>query len=271
MKQKFNTNKRGGNKRRVSASFAEKLPQNSVIIYGKHSVFSAIDAKKRKLHKLFLTNKGKILVDSRINSENYKLPKNLDVKVISEEEMGNIVGQDAAHQGFALIASKIARMSLNHFFENKVKDGVLPSLLILDQITDPHNFGAIVRSASAFGFNNIILTERNAPAETSAANKVAVGTMENINIIEVTNTTETILELKEKGYWCVGLDGQGDKSITDLDIDNLALVVGSEDKGIRHRVKKNCDILAKIPMSENVESLNASVAAAIAMYELSLK
>ena len=142
-------------------------------------------------------------------------------------------------------------------------------MLILDQILDPHNLGAIIRTAVAFGVENIIITSYNSVKDTPVVAKTSVGLNEIVNLIEVVNLNNAIKDLKKIGYFIIGLDGEAKIEINKItDNKNLALVLGNEGRGIRDLVKKNCDELVKIPMSNAVESLNVSVASAIAIYEL---
>ena len=146
----------------------------------------------------------------------------------------------------------------------------LPKLLLLDQISDPQNIGAIIRSAISFGVTKIIFCEHNSPKENATIVKAAAGTIEFCDLIVVTNFNNLIEKIKKIGYWCFGLAGEGTFTLKEAQTyDHVALIVGSEGDGIRSLVKKNCDLLVKIDIDEKVESLNASVATAIALYELS--
>ena len=148
-----------------------------------------------------------------------------------------------------------------------VKD--LPKLLILDQILDPHNLGAIIRTSVAFGIEKIIITSYNSVKDTPIVAKASVGLNEFVNLIEVVNLNNAIKSLKNVGYFIIGLDGEAKITIDKItDSRNLALVLGNEGKGIRELVKRNCDELVKIPMENCAESLNVSVATAIAIYQL---
>jgi len=172
------------------------------------------------------------------------------------------------HQGFVVEASRKPRLSFGTFLKKCEGKERLPRLLILDQLTDPHNIGAMIRTACAFGITNVIATKYNFPQEGSTIIKSSAGMTEFVDLIEVVNLSKTMEELEKLGYTTVGLDGYATTYINEVKADNIALILGSEGKGIRPLVKKNCNILTKIPMSEKVESLNASVAGAIAMYEL---
>lgn len=262
---------------RNTASFLPKretcdLPKNHVALYGKHAVFSAITNKKRTLYKLLITENKLTELEEYLNKENFKLPKDLNIQTCHTKDLIEFVDEEAVHQGIVLFCSALPRLKLDTFLEKYQQNKGFPFILILDQITDPHNIGALIRSASAFGFKGIVVPQRNTPKDSSIIAKTSVGTCENIDLIEVNNINDAIKDLKEAGYWIAGLDGYATSYINELDIsENLALIVGSEGKGIRDLVKKNCDILTKIPMIEGVESLNASVAGSVAMYQIFVK
>jgi 23S rRNA (guanosine2251-2'-O)-methyltransferase len=160
-------------------------------------------------------------------------------------------------------------MNFNTFLQCcKQHRDALPKLLILDEITDPHNVGAIMRTAAGFGINYIITTKKNSTKDSSVILKTSAGYSELMDLIEVTNLNRTLDELKSVGYFVIGLDGNTNNNIENLqDTKNICLILGSEGKGIRRLVKENCDFLYKIKTT-NVESLNVSVACAIAIYQI---
>lgn len=142
-------------------------------------------------------------------------------------------------------------------------------LIILDQIEDPHNLGAIIRSAESFGFDGVVIPERRSASVTSTVYKTSAGAINNIKVYRVKNLTRSIKDLKDKGFWIYGLAGEADSSIDKADLTGkVGLVVGNEGSGISRLVRDNCDMLVNIPMLGRVNSLNASVAAGISMYEL---
>jgi len=140
-------------------------------------------------------------------------------------------------------------------------------LVILDQITDVGNVGAIIRSMVAFGINDLVITEHNSVSDYGNLAKASVGLSEKVNIYQVTNLNKLMVKLRELDYWCAGLAGEAKADISELKkFDKVAVILGSEGKGIRDLIKKNVDILVKIPMSNEAESLNVSSAAAIVFY-----
>jgi len=238
------------------------------VIYGKHPVLMAVLHGKRELRKIFLTEKTEKVFHEFVAKHKIKLPKNFEIELLDGKDLSARLSEGVTHQGFLLECSSLPKNSLNGFINSLKKGQKLPNVLILDEITDPHNIGAIIRSAVAFGFKNIIVPEKNFPSENAVIAKTSAGMIELVNLIEVGNLNRVLVELKDAGYWIVGLTGEAKDFVSGVKFDNIVLVVGSEGKGIRDLVKKNCDMLVRIPMAEGVESLNASVAVAIAMYEL---
>ncbi len=153
--------------------------------------------------------------------------------------------------------------------EDVINQDKIQSFIILDGIEDPHNLGAIIRSAEASGIDGIIIPKNRSVSLNSTVVKVSTGAIEYVNLIEVNNLNNAIKLLKDKGFWIVGTDANPDKSYKDIDhSSSIAVVIGSEGKGISKLVRKNCDYLVSIPMMGKVNSLNASVSASIIMYEL---
>lgn len=266
----FTPNKNGGVK-----ESRHSLDASQVIICGKHPSFSAILKKRRKIYQIFVTENSALELEKFLR-ENSLLEKFSHlVKKVDNEAIENFAGKGQTHQGIVLIAAKLQVKTQNDLLGElyEIAEGEkLPTLLLLDQITDPQNIGAIIRSAIAFGVTKIIFCEHNAPKENSAIIKTAAGTIEDADLIVVTNFNNLMEKLKKLDYWCIGLAGEAKHFIDEIkDYKNIALVVGSEGSGIRQLVKSNCDLLVKIPIAPEVESLNASVASALALYEISKK
>ena len=242
---------------------------NRILIYGRHPLFSILRSKKRKVYEIFVSNKNKQEFLETTSKENINFDNKI-VKFVDTEQLNNIFPyQEKNHQGYIAFVGQKQKVSFDDFINNirDMKD--LPKLLILDQILDPHNLGAIIRTAVAFGIENIIITSYNSVKDTPVVAKTSVGLNEIVNLIEVVNLNNAIKDLKNVGYFVIGLDGEAKIEIDSInDNRNLALVLGNEGRGIRELVKKNCDELVKIPMKDAVESLNVSVASAIAIYEI---
>ena len=231
-----------------------------LIIYGRHAVISALKNPKRKINKLVIAPENRSEIENLISS-------NL-IEVTDKRRFSEFLPEDAVHQGFALYCSRLENndiMDLISLAENKEQCHIL----ILDQVTDPQNIGAIIRSCAAFETIGLVLQEKNAPLESGAMDKAAAGTIEFVPIARVTNLSRAIEQLKENGFWVLGMDGYAQTTIDKINKSGkTAIVMGSEGKGMRRLVQENCDATVKLPISPNVESLNVSTAAAIALYEL---
>lgn len=227
-----------------------------MIIYGKNTIREAIYAK-RKIYEITL--------DEKFNDYkylNFLKENNLEIKYTNKGELNNITN-NGIHQG---VTAKVKPYEYKELHEVLNKD-VRQRFLILDGIQDPHNFGAIIRTAEATKLDGIIVTKKNQVPLTAVVAKVSSGAIEHVNIILVTNINQTIKVLKENNVWVVGTDGSADKNYLELPKEeSLAIIVGNEGAGIRPLVKQNCDILVKIPMLGKVNSLNVSVAAALMLY-----
>lgn len=224
-------------------------------LWGRHAVLAAIANPRRKVERLVVTrNAARDLPEG--TKHDMKEPAAID----------RLLPPGAVHQGFALQAAEPDGEPLR-----AVADPTHGLLLILDQVTDPHNAGAILRSAAAFGVRAVIMQDRKSPPLSGALAKAAVGAAESVSVIRVTNIADTILELREAGRFAIGLAGEADGDLHDLVAKHggpgLVIVMGSEDKGLRPRVAESCDALVRIPMTDRVESLNVSVAAAVTLYE----
>ncbi len=194
------------------------------------------------------------------------LPKNVGVRIVDRKFLDSLVGQNAVHQGIVAKCEPLSPVDFKAFVQS-VKDKEKALVIILDQVTDPHNIGAIMRSAVAFNASAVIMPEVGAPSESGTLAKSASGATELIPLIRVSNLAHAMDALKKAEFWCVGLDGYAKDCITDHKLPRkCALVLGSED-GMRRLTMENCDMVVKLPMNAAIESLNVSNAAAIAMYE----
>lgn len=224
-------------------------------IYGRKPVLDSLDTDI-KIYKAYIQKQNSKLVDTIIK----KLEeKNIEISFVDKRFFDKI---DMNHQGVMLEVE-----SFKYATMDDVKDA--NRLIILDKIEDPHNLGAIIRSAESFGFDGVIIPERRSASVTSTVYKTSAGAINNIKVIRVTNLTRTIKDLKDMGFWIYGLVGEADSDISKADLKGkVTLVIGNEGEGISRLVRENCDMLINIPMLGKVNSLNASVAAGISMYEL---
>jgi 23S rRNA (guanosine2251-2'-O)-methyltransferase len=242
-----------------------------VWIGGKNPCFLSLKNQKRKISEIVI-NKNNLEELKNFLAKNSLQNLERIVKVVDSIFFQNIFNKDFVHQGIAVKASKLNFKTQFDLLEelNLIEDkALLPDILILDQITDPQNVGAIIRSAIAFNFKKIVFCEFNSAKETPSLIKASAGNIDFAEIFVAVNINNLIEKLKKIGYWCIGLAGEGvenEKKIAEYK--NIALVVGSEGSGIRNLVKKNCDLLVRIDTNKEVESLNVSVATAIALNEI---
>lgn len=182
---------------------------------------------------------------------------------VERGRLDHLLGRDIAHQGVALLADPLATPSLQHVLERP------GPLLVLDQVSDPRNVGAILRSAAAFGVAAVITQDRNAPEETGSLAKAASGALETIPLLRAVNIARTLIALKAAGIWTVGLD-TGGVTLSGLSLHDrrVALVLGAEGEGLRRLTRETCDEIAGLHMPGKMESLNVSAAASVALYEL---
>jgi 23S rRNA (guanosine2251-2'-O)-methyltransferase len=229
--------------------------RSSYYLFGTHACVAALANPMRKIKRVLATRQATDELGSKL-----KNPQAVDGK-----KLDNMLPPGSVHQGVAIECEPLTQPSLSQWLSR----GENKPVLILDQVTDPHNVGAILRSAAAFDIGAVIATDRHAPLETGVMAKTACGGMEMVPYIMVGNLVQAIDTLKKAGYWIYGLDSATDKSISAIKFDaKTALVMGAEGKGLRRLTTEHCDALVKLPMSERMESLNVSNAAAIAMYEL---
>lgn len=251
--------------------------QTGLWIGGKHPVFTILLKSRRKIYTILATKNSQIILQEFLVKNNLLSKYQNLIKLTNNDYIQSLIGDDV-HQGLAVNCSYLKTISQHDFLSeiyqlksSKTDDQklILPPILIMDQLQDPHNIGAIIRSAAAFGIKKIVFLEHNFPKESQTICKSSSGMIELIDLILVSSLNNFIEKLKSLDYWVVGLDGKGSKTIDKIpDYQNIALIIGSEGDGMRQLVKKNCDILAKINLDPQVESLNAAVAASIALYQL---
>lgn len=231
------------------------LAPDQVYLYGLHTVRAAIDNPERKLIKLSATQNAL----ARLEIENiHSLP--FPVDIVSPQDIDKVLGPEAIHQGVMLETRPLPLRRLEALKES-------PLLLVLDQITDPHNVGAIMRTAVAFGAGAVITTMRHSPTESGVLAKSASGALELIPYIQITNLSDALGELHKLGFFSIGLDSEGPQPLEGTFTgEKIALVLGSEGKGLRQKTRETVNALARLDMPGAIKSLNVSNAAAIALY-----
>ncbi len=225
------------------------------VLYGWHPVAEALKNPRRRLRRLLATENA-----ARRLAELGDLP--LAPQLVRPGEIDRLVEADAVHQGLYLEADPLPSPTL----EALPADGLV---LVLDQITDPHNVGAIVRTAAAFGVDALVTTARHSPAATGVLAKAASGGLEHVPFVIVRNLAEALIALGERGFQRIGFDSEGATPLGSIPVRRpLALVLGAEGKGLRQRTRECCDAVGRLDMPGAIKSLNVSNAAAIALYAL---
>ena len=278
-KNNFSTFKRGNLRTKNNIELSNKISDNyqdssnkknfDDWIWGKHSVFEAF-VNERAINRIWCTSE--IFSSEKF----YILLKDLKSKgVLVEEVSWNRLSQltcGASHQGVALQLACSKTLSLLDLIKLSKNNSANPIILALDGITDPHNVGAIIRSAEAFDCKGIIIPQRRSAGLTGTVAKVAAGALEHLPVSRVVNLNRALDDLKKNGFMIVGLSGDGPFPISKFhEKTPLVLIVGSEDKGISLLTQKKCDFLLRIPLRGKTSSLNASVAAAISLFHLTSK
>ena len=243
-----------------------RLVENGVLIWGMHAVRAAWLNPKRRITRLWITETAQRDFEPVIaEARDTLLLKRPDAKKVERQELDRLTPPASVHQGIVLESLPLHEPALHEVIGG---DAPPDLLLMLDQVTDPHNVGAILRSAAAFGAGAVIMTERNAPTTTGVLAKSASGALEHVPQIHVVNLARALDELKEAGYWTVGLAEEGEKDLGELDLSGRTVIIlGNEGEGLRQLTRKKCDNLARLPTGGAIGSLNVSNAAAVALYE----
>lgn len=227
-----------------------------VRLWGRHAVEAALMNPNRKHHKLWASREG-------VESLDGELPAEFPVEWAEAPDLARLVARDAPHQGLVLECEPLDELHLADVLDAEAGR----PLLVLDQVTDPHNVGAILRSAAAFDACAIVTQDRHAPPESGSLAKSASGALEVVPWVRVVNLARALEEIAEAGYWRIGLAGEAETTLAAaLPAGPVALVLGAEGEGMRHNIAQHCDALARLPISEAMESLNVSNAAAISLY-----
>ena len=240
------------------------MNKSSFFIVGHHAVFEALKNPNRKVLRLFLTEESKKNIHRK--SPKINLLKDIKVYFRTKKELDKFTTKESLlHQGYVAEIEHLEKPILKEFIQNKND----VTLVCLDGVTDPRNIGSLIRSASSFKIDGIIIKERHFPRESKLMYKSASGAMEYINIFEVSNVNSTLKNLKDKNFWVYGFDGNGDKDFTEIKWrGNNILVFGSEGKGMHKHTSKYADFIVKIEIDENIESLNISNSASIVFHHL---
>ncbi|MEO5611408.1 MAG: 23S rRNA (guanosine(2251)-2'-O)-methyltransferase RlmB [Sphingomicrobium sp.] len=232
-------------------------------MWGKHAVAAALDNPERKVLRAWATQEA---------AGQMQFPKEVPVTFADVADLGRLIPHDAPHQGLVIEVEPLEDIWLGDLLSGAPQGpGSRALLLVLDQVTDPHNVGAILRSAAAFGAIGIVTQDRHSPPESGALARAASGALERVPWARVVNLARALDEIGEAGFWRIGLAGEAQMDLKDaLGPARIALVLGAEGPGLRPNTREHCDAVARLPISSVVESLNVSNAAAVALYAASI-
>ena len=251
-----------------SKDCGDSMPRakRGTVLWGWHAVAMALQNHKRQVIGLHCTTRTEADLMERLGalaaSRRNKIP---DPKIVDTETLDFLTGPHAVHQGIAAEVLLLPDLALDDILKD-VDEQCL--LVLLDQVTDPHNVGAILRSACAFGARAVIAPDRNAAPATGVLAKSASGALDAIDLIHVTNLRRTLEQLRDAGFWSIGLDGAADATLDRVNLKGrVAIIMGAEGRGLRRLTRENCDLLARLPTYGPVATLNVSAATTVALYE----
>lgn len=228
-------------------------------LWGKHAVSAAFDNPQRRVLRAWATREAAAFM---------QFPKELPVTLAEAPDLGRLVPSDAPHQGVVIEVEPLEDAWLDEIIQTKDERAVI---VVLDQVTDPHNVGAIIRSAAAFGAIGIVTQDRHSPPESGVLAKAASGALERVPWVRVVNLARALEEIAEAGFWRIGLAGDAERELRQaLGPPHIALVLGAEGTGLRANTREHCDAIARLAISSSIESLNVSNAAAVALYAASV-
>ena len=235
-----------------------------MFIYGLHPSFAVLQNPERIIEKIYLADKK--MVDRLSLSSALAKGANLkNIEITNKDKLDAILPKGAVHQGIALKVQPLQQMDLSDFLHSDEPNQIL---VILDQVSDPHNIGAILRTAAVFGAKALVLTDRHAPKETPILAKSASGALEHVPLCFVKNLAHALKSIKEAGFWCVAFAEEAKQTLAQVDLKGkIALVLGAEGDGLRRLTAENCDFYVKLQSTATFSTLNVSNAAAIALYE----
>ncbi|MCA1909756.1 MAG: 23S rRNA (guanosine(2251)-2'-O)-methyltransferase RlmB [Magnetospirillum sp.] len=244
-----------------------RLPGNQLWLFGTHAVLAALANPARKVRRIVATAEALKTHAPGIMKSRAQRPLPGE-EVMDRRDLDSLLPPGAVHQGIAALVEHLDSPGIEDIARlAQGRDHAV--VMLLDQVTDPHNVGAILRSAAAFGALAVVVPDRHSPEETGTLAKSASGALEVMPLVRVTNMVRALEQLKDAGFWTAGLAGEATQTIAQAKLTGkIALVMGAEGEGLRRLTREHCDHLVKLPISPLVESLNVSNAAAIALYEL---
>ncbi len=234
--------------------------KGAVRLWGRHAVIAALNNPDRDINKIWAVRET---LEEMVNDGEFEIPEGVRVEYADALDLARLVSRDAPHQNIVIECEPLP----DAFLADVATGERGAPVVVLDHVTDPHNVGAIMRSAAAFGAACIVTQDRHTPPESGTLAKSASGALETLPWVRVVNLSRALEELAELDYWRIGLDGDGEATLAEaLPKGAVALVLGAEGDGLRHQVGQHCDQIARLPIATAVESLNVSNAAAIALY-----
>jgi 23S rRNA (guanosine2251-2'-O)-methyltransferase len=239
-------------------------------VYGTHATAAALANPRRRIRRLVALADAAAVLNGVLAEAQARLPIGPLPEIVSRETLEALLPPGAVHQGVALAAAALPAGDIEDVIAGLAEPGGASQIVVLlDQVTDPHNIGAVLRSAAAFGAVALVLPEHGAPEPTGALAKAASGALEHVPLVRVVNLARTLDRLKAAGFWCAGLDEAASQTLAESRLTGrIALVLGAEGEGMRRLTRERCDILVRLPTRGAIASLNVSNAAAIALYEL---
>jgi 23S rRNA (guanosine2251-2'-O)-methyltransferase len=240
------------------------VDSNVIRLFGLHAVAAAWQNPKRRILRALFTAGGHKQMEAAIRkASNLKRPKQ---EVVETHAIDKLLPRGSVHNGIMVEVEELPEVSFDTILSDEAGPGFV---VVLDQVTDPHNVGAVLRSACAFGAKAVLMTDRHAAAATGTLAKSASGALDNIPLLRITNLAQTLAELQQASYWCIGLAEEGKHNLSDVKMPpRVALVLGAEGEGLRRLTRESCDEIARLPTGGPVGSLNISNAAAVAIYEV---
>lgn len=239
-------------------------------LYGVHAVTAALANPNRRPERLVATPEAAQTWGQRLKEARDPAHAGLAVETLGRRDIDALLPEGSVHQGLALRSAPLAQPALEDVFAAAAPEaGARRVIVLLDQVTDPHNVGAVLRSAAAFGALAVVALDKGAPEESGTLAKSASGALEVVPYISVVNLARALDSLKEAGFWCLGLAGEAQQTLAaSAPGAAVALVLGAEGSGLRRLTRERCDLLVKLPTRAPIDSLNVSNAAAVALYEL---